>query len=494
MPEFPENPTTFYFGAAGGGVWKTTDAGVSWRALDGTSPSIGAITVAPSDPNVIWVGTGHIQQRWDILEGDGVYRSTDGGGSFTHVGLDESGHIGQIWVDPRNADVAVVTALGHIFGPNEERGVYRTEDAGRTWKRVLYRDADTGAVHLAGDPAFPDALYVSLWQARRHPWMDYFQPNEGPGTGIYKSTDGGSTWAPVGTAGLPAGPKGRITLAVAPATGARRLWAGIDASEGKGIYRSDDGGATWALVNDDGSLVSDYTSGLTPDPKDPDVVWAMGRSMQRSRDGGRTFTVVKGSPGGDDYHHLWIDPRDARHMIVSADQGAAVSVNGGETWSSWYNQPTGQLYRLAADSRFPYWIYSGQQDNGTVAIASRSDYGQLTYRDWHPVGGDERDGDVPDPADPDIVYGAGLGGRLSKWDARTGQVQNVSPWPVVSYGARPTTVRYRYSWITPLAISARPAPFHLSGCTGALPFQGRGTLLGDNQPGPDRGGRGKKRL
>jgi photosystem II stability/assembly factor-like uncharacterized protein len=452
----PGDPTTFYLGAAGGGVWKTTDAGVTWRALEGTSPSIGAIAVAPSDPNVLWVGTGHIQQRWDILEGDGMYRSTDGGASFRHVGLEKSGHIGQIWVDPRDASVAVVTALGHLFGANEERGVFRTEDGGSTWKRVLYRDADTGAAHLAGDPAVPDVVFASLWQARRHPWMDYFQPNEGPGSGIYKSTDGGRTWAPAGIAGLPPGPKGRITLAVASSTAARRVWAGVAASEGKGVYRSDDGGTSWTLVDGDGSLVSDYTSGLTADPKDPDVLWAVGRSLQRSGDGGKSFTVVKGSPGGDDYHHLWIDPRDARRMIVSADQGAAVSLNGGTTWSSWYNQPTGQFYRLAADSRFPYRIYSGQQDNGTVAIASRSDYGQLTYRDWSPVGGDERDGDVPDPANPDVVYGAGLGGRLSKWDARTGQVQNVSPWPVVSYGARPTTVRYRYSWITPLAISPRP--------------------------------------
>ncbi|HEY7700255.1 MAG TPA: hypothetical protein VIE88_17650, partial [Vicinamibacteria bacterium] len=305
----PGDARTFYFGAAGGGVWKTTDAGVTWRALEGTGPSIGALAVAPSDPNVIWVGTGHIQQRWDILEGDGIYRSTDGGESFAHVGLLESGHVGQIWVDPRDAGVAVVTALGHIFGPNEERGIFRTEDGGRTWKRVLYRDADTGGAHLASDPASPDVLFASLWQARRHPWMDYFQPNEGPGSGIYKSTDGGRTWYPTGGAGLPPSAKGRITLAVAPGTGARRVWAGIAASEGKGLYRSDDGGMSWMLMSDDGSLVSDYTSGLTPDPKDPDVLWAMGRSLQRSRDGGKSFSVVKGSPGGDDYHHLWIDPR-----------------------------------------------------------------------------------------------------------------------------------------------------------------------------------------
>jgi photosystem II stability/assembly factor-like uncharacterized protein len=453
----PGDPATFYFGAAGGGVWKTTDAGATWRPLERAgSSSIGALAIAPSDARTIWVGTGHIQQRWDILAGDGVYRSTDGGETWTHAGLENGGQIGQIWVDPRSAEVALVAVLGRSFGPSQERGVFRTEDGGRTWKRVLFVSVDTGAAHLAADPAFPDVVFASLWQARRHPWMDYFQPNVGPGSGIWKSSDGGRSWAPVAASGLPPGPKGRITLAVSPGTSARRVWAGIEAPEGKGLYRSDDGGASWALVNAEPGLVSDYTSGITPDPGNPDVVWAMGRSMRRSTDAGKSFTIVKGSPGGDDYHHLWIDPTDAQRMISSSDQGAAVTLNGGATWSSWYNQPTGQFYRLATDRRFPYWIYSGQQDNGTVAIASRSDYGQLTFRDWNPVGGDERDGDVPDPVDPNIVYGAGLGGRLSRWDARTGQVQNVSPWPVVSYGVHPASVRYHYSWITPLAISTRP--------------------------------------
>lgn len=454
----PGDAGVFFFGGADGGLWRTTDAGSTWRPIfEGVgSASIGALAVAPSDPRVLWVGTGQIHQRWDIVSGDGVYRSTDGGATWSHAGLADSRHIGDLWVDPRDARVAIAAALGHVFGPNEERGLFRTEDGGATWSRVLFRDADTGACDVAGDPASPDTLYASLWQVRRYPWLDYFEPATGPGSGIYKSTDGGRTWSPTGTTGLPTGPLGRIELAVAPGRQAARVWAAIDAPTGQGLYRSDDGGTSWTLVNERAETASSYMSGLVPDPANPDVVWSVGRDLKRSADAGKTFTVLRASPGGDDYHDLWIDPRDPRRMAAGADQGAVVSVNGGHSWSSWYNQPTGQFYRLAADERFPYWIYSGQQDTGTVAIASRSDYGQLTFRDWHPVGGDERDGDLPDPEDPDIVYGAGLGGRVTKWDRRTGQVRTISPWPVVSYAARPGTTRYRYDWITPLAIAPRP--------------------------------------
>ena len=454
----PGDPATFYFGAADGGIWKTSDAGVTWRPLfdSAGAGSIGAIAIAPSDSKTIWVGTGQVHQRWDIAAGDGVYRSRDGGLTFEHVGLGATRHVGRIWVDPRNADTALVAALGHVFGPNEERGVFRTEDGGKTWTKVLYRDPDTGAVSLAADPAAPDVVYASLWQVRRHPWLDYFQPPTGAGSSVHRSSDGGRTWRPVGASGLPKGPLGRIELMVAPGTGSKRVFAAIDGGAAPGLYRSDDGGAAWVLVNPDASLASSYTSGLTPDPRDPEIVWAMGRSIKRSADGGRTFSIFKGAPGGDDYHFLWIDPREPQRMITGADQGAVVTLNGGASWSSWYNQPTGQFYRLAADDRFPYWVYSGQQDSGTVRVKSRSDYGQLTFREWQPVGGDERDADIPDPKDPDIVYGAGLGSRVSRWDARTGQVQNVSPWPVSAYGARPGRVRYRYGWITPLAVSKRP--------------------------------------
>ena len=451
----PGDPATFFFGGADGGVWKTTDAGVTWRPVfeRDRASSIGALAIAASDPKVLWIGTGQVHQRWDVVSGEGLFRSTDGGVTWKPAGLADSRHIGKIWVDPRNAEVAVVAALGHIFGPGGERGLFRTEDGGRSWKQVLYRDADTGAVEIVGDPAHPERLYAALWQVRRHPWLDYFQPTEGPGSAVYSSADGGRTWTAAGRAGWPTGDLGRIALAVAPGSAGQKVWAAVS---GRGLFASGDGGATWTLVNGDGSLANSYMANLAVDPRDPATLWSMGRGLRKSTDGGKTFTIAKGAPGGDDYHILWIDPTDSRRMVTGADQGAVVTLNGGASWSSWYNQPTGQFYRLAADKRFPYWIYSGQQDSGTVAIASRSDYGQLTFRDWHPVGGDERDGDIPDPANPDIVYGAGLGGRLSKWNARTGEAQNVSPWPVPSYGARPGVTRYRYSWITPVAISPRP--------------------------------------
>ncbi|HZN02050.1 MAG TPA: hypothetical protein VFD06_00535, partial [Candidatus Polarisedimenticolia bacterium] len=453
----PGDATTFYFGAADGGVWKTNDAGVTWKPLfnDQGSASIGALAIAPSNPKVIWVGTGQVHQRWDIAEGDGVYRSTDGGATWKHVGLRETRHVGNIWVDPKNADVAIVAALGHVFGPNPERGLFRTTDGGRSWTKVLDRGPDVGAVDIASDPAVPGVLYASTWQVRRHPWLDYFQPPAGPGSGIWKSTDNGRTWKQTGTTGLPKTPYGRIDLGVAPGKNARRVYAGLDSEEEPGLYRTDDGGATWTRVNPDPELAGSYMNHIVPDPKNPDIVWASGRGLRRSTDAGKTFAVFKGAPGGDDYHHLYIDPREPRRMMVAADQGAVVTHNGGESWSSWYNQPTGQFYRLADDNQIPYRVYSGQQDSGTVSIATRSDYGQLTFRDWHPTGGDERDGDVPDPENPDIVYGAGLGGRLSRWDKATGQVQNVSPWPISTYGQRFKPGSPRYSWITPLAISKR---------------------------------------
>jgi len=454
----PHKITTFYFGSADGGVWKTDNAGVTWKPLfeQQGSASIGALAVSPSNPKVIWVGTGQIQQRWDIVDGDGVYRSTDGGENWQHVGLSDTKHIGDLWVDPQDDKIAVVAALGHVFGPNEQRGLFRTEDGGGSWDKVLYLDDTTGAADLAFSEDAPDILYASLWQVQRHPWLDYFQPTVGGNSSIWRSADGGRSWTAVAGAGLPAAPLSRIELAVATGQRAQRVWASVDAPAGGGVYRSDDGGANWIQVNNDSSLASSYMAWLTADPKDGDTVWAGGQPLRRSTDGGATFKIVKSSPGGDDYHALWIDPRDTQRMITGADQGAVVTFNGGESWSSWFNQPTGQFYRVAVDNGFPYRIYSGQQDSGTVSIASRSDYGRISFRDWNPVGGDERDGDVPDPLDANIVYGAGLGGRISKWDARTAQAQNVSPWPVSSYAANPREVEYRYDWITPLAIAAAP--------------------------------------
>jgi photosystem II stability/assembly factor-like uncharacterized protein len=465
----PGDPRTFYFGGAGGGVWRTRDAGRTWEPLlqHGNAASVGAIAIAPSDPRVLYVGTGQEGSRYDILPGEGVYRSGDGGETWAHAGLEATRHIGAILVDPRDPDVVLVAALGHAFGPNAERGVYRTTDGGRHWTAVLQAGDSVGAVDLAADPSAPRVVYAAMWQMRMRPWLDYFQPKSGPGSGIYRSDDGGLHWRRL-DGGLPRAPMGRIGLGVARGSSGRIVYAAIDVpaargatrdtTGGGGLYRSRDRGVHWECVSRDGSLGSSYFGRLTVAPDDSNTIYVMGQSIRRSRDGGRHFEVFRGSPGGDDYHHLWIDPRDARDMIAGSDQGAAVSVNGGATWSSWYNQPTGQFYHLATDDRYPYRIYSGQQDNGTVEIASQGPYGAIEERDWHPVGGDERDAMAPMPGDPGTVFGSGLGGRVSRFDEATRQSVNVSPWPVPSYGAHPATVRYHYGWFTPLEIS--PVPPH----------------------------------
>jgi hypothetical protein len=457
----PTQPDTFYFGAAGGGVWKTQDAGRTWVPIFDQGPaSVGAIAVAPSNPRVLYVGTGQVTTRYDVAAGEGVFKSTDAGSTWTSIGLKDTRHIGSIWIDPANADHVLVGALGHVFGPNEERGVFRSDDGGRTWSRTLFVSANTGAVDVVADPTDSNIVFASVWQVRFRPWMSYFTPDTGPESGVYKSIDGGRHWARLAGGGWPEGPLGRIGLAATHVATGTRVYAVVDAEKAGGLYRSDDAGAHWQRVNDDGELVNGYFSRLAVAPKDPDTVFAMGRSIRRCGNGGSRCDIIKGSPGGDDYHDIWINPTNPQRMITGSDQGTVVTVDGGATWSSWYNQPTGQLYHLATDNRFPYWIYAGQQDNGTVAIASRTDYGQITSRDWHPVGADERDYDIPDPRNPDIVYGSGLGGRLSRWDARNGEVQNISPWPVSTYGARPIAAKYRYTWITPIAVSG-VAPYPL---------------------------------
>ena len=472
----PEQPDTFYFGAVGGGVWKTDDAGRSWIPLfdHESAAAIGAIAIAPSDPKVIYAGTGHPEPRYDVISGDGVFRSGDGGKTWTHRGLSATRTIGRVLVDPRDPNVVLVAALGHIFGPNRERGVFRSTDGGATWTQPLFVDENTGAVDLAADPRNPDVVYASTWQLRNYPWLSYFKPNVGPGSAVYKSTDAGRTWKRLAGGGWPAGDVGRIGLAVSPGG---RVWALVDAQAAlasldptratpsvAGLYRSDDAGATWSQVNATPGLASYYFGRVTPDPTNPDVVYVMGQSIRRSQDGGKTFTIIKGAPGGDDYHHLWINPKHPERMVTGADQGAIATVNGGRTWSDWYNQPTGQFYHVETDDRFPYWVYSGQQDMGTIGTSSRGDSGSLTFREWHPVGADERGWDVPDPSDPEIVYGTGLGGNVIRFDGRTGQGINISPVVEGTYARRPTEVKHRYTWITPLAVSKKKphAIYHAS--------------------------------
>ena len=464
----PNAPDTFYFGAAGGGVWETHDAGQTWHSIGDTLPaaSVGAIAIAPDFGGTLYVGTGQVEARYDVAAGNGVYKLEhklrDGRETWQYLGLAETRHIGAILVDPRNADTVLVGALGHYFGPNKERGVYKSTDGGKTWKQTLFVDANTGVVDLAADPENPDVIYAAAWQVRNWPWLSYFQANAGPGSGVYKSTDGGGTWKRLTGKGWPQGTLGRIGLAT---TNGGRVYAVVKASPGSGnvhhaahedeggLYRSDDRGSTWTRMSQESWLQNDYFARITVAPHNPGDIFSAGQSIRQSEDGGKTWQIVKGAPGGDDYHWIWFNPKHPDHAVVASDQGTAVSVDGLVTWSDWYNQPTGQFYHLAADNRFPYWIYSGQQDSGTAGVSSRSDYGALGFRDWYPVGGDERDYDVPDPQDPDIVYGSGLGGRLSRWDARTGEVQNVTPWPVSSYGQRPTDFKYRYTWITPIAAS-----------------------------------------
>ena len=450
----PTRPDTFWFGAAGGGVWRTTNAGRTWTNMfdGGEAASIGALAVAPSDPRTIYVGTGQPEPRYDVASGRGVYRSTDGGVHWQPLGLAYTRYIGRIWVDPRDANTVLVAAQGHFFGPSTDRGVYRSTDGGAHWAHTLMPGPQTGVVDLTSDPGNPDTIYAAAWEARQWPWQSYFTPVAGPGSAIYRSDDGGVTWMRLSGGGWPTGALGRISLAVTRAAQGVRVYAVVDSKTDGGLWRSDDGGAHWARVNDEAAISSYYASRVTVAPNDPDTVYTVGQSVRRCTSGGATCEIIKGSPGGDDYHEVWINPLHPDHLAFASDQGTGVSVDGARSWSDWYNQPTGQFYHLAADNRFPYWVYSGQQDSGTVGIASRSDYGALSFRDWHPVGGDERDYDIPDPADPDIVYGSGLGGRISRWDARTGQVANISPWPVSSYGKRPTEVRYHYNWVSALAV------------------------------------------
>ncbi|HEX3432361.1 MAG TPA: sialidase family protein [Rhizomicrobium sp.] len=456
----PSEPDVFYFAAAGGGVWKTVDAGRTWIPLFDHEPaaSIGAIAVSPSDPKTLYVGTGQPEPRYDITAGVGVFKSIDGGKSWSSLGLADTRYIGSIWIDPHDPDLVLVGAEGHFFGPSDARGIYRSSDGGKTWTQPLRINNRTGVVDIASDPQNPRLIFASAWDAPQYPWQSYFTPVAGPRSGLYKSSDEGATWTKLSGGGWPQGPLGRIGIAVTRTAQGVRIYAAVDSKTAGGLWRSDDGGAHWARINKETAFTSWYASRLEAAPNDPNTIYTVGQSIRRCTNGGKTCEIFKGAPGGDDYHYVWINPIHPDHMITGSDQGAVVSVDGGATWSSWYNQPTGQFYHLATDNRFPYWIYSGQQDSGTVGIASRSDYGSISYRDWHPVGGDERDYDIPDPSDPSIVYGSGLGGRVSKWDARTGDVANISPWPESSYGKRPTTVRYHYLWVTPLVASLKGTP------------------------------------
>lgn len=443
---------TYYFGSTGGGVWKSTDGGLSWHPMTDKvkdmSPSIGAIAVAPSDPNVIYAGTGEACIRGDIIAGNGVYKSTDGGKTWNASGLQDTVAIGRLIVHPKNADIAYVAALGHPFGPNSERGIFRTTDGGKNWTKVLYKDDNTGGIDLAFDPANPNIIFAALWQARRSPWgMD----SGGPGSGLYRSSDGGNTWKRLSGHGLPDGIIGRIGVAVAYGN-SNRIWALIEAEKG-GLFRSDDGGENWSLINADRQYRQRafYYTHIFADPRSADGVYVLNTGMYRSNDGGRTFRPIR-VPHGDN-HGLWIDPGDPERMIESNDGGANVSTNGGASWTAQSNQPTAQFYHIVTDNRFPYYLYGAQQDNSSVGIASASDHGGIDRPSWYPVGGGESGYIAPDPHDPEIVYAGSYGGEITRYDHHTEQEQNITPWPVNPIGWAAVDQKYRFQWTEPIVFS-----------------------------------------
>jgi len=457
----PDEPNTYYFGAVAGGIWKTTDGGANWKPIfdkEHSISSIGALAVAPSNHNVIYAGTGEGSLRGDITYGNGVYKSTDGGRNWRHVGLKDSRHIGALIVHPENPNIVFVAAVGHAFGPNEERGVYRTTDGGVTWKKVLGKDANTGAIDVVFDPHNPTTLFAALYQMRRQPW---FFSSGGEGSGLYRSTDGGDTWQHLTGHGLPEGILGRIGVTVSGADSGR-VYAIIEAQEG-GIFRSDDGGNTWQKINDDLRFRQRawYFSKIYADPQAVDKLYVVNTGLFRSIDGGKSFKLLPARHG--DHHGLWIDPRNPDRLGNASDGGASVSTNGGENWTTLDNQPTAQFYHVAVDNAFPYHIYGSQQDNSNVGIASRGESGLIERQDWFPAGGGECGFVVPDPRDWHVIY-SNSEGYIVRYDKSKEQSQEISVWPLDNSGHGAEDLKHRFQWVSPLLISTHdPDTLYTSG-------------------------------
>ncbi len=449
----PGNIATFYFGCCGGGVWKTTNGGVFWENIsDGyfKTGAVGAMAVSEADPNVIYVGMGEACLRGNISHGDGVYKSTDKGKSWTHLGLEDTRHIGRVRVHPKDPDTVYVAALGHAFGPNEERGVFRSRDGGKNWEKVLYKSENAGAVDLSIDLTNPRVLYAVIWEARR---MPYDIRSGGPDSGLWRSRDGGDTWEDISAApGLPTGVMGRIGVASSPARQGR-AWALIEA-EGGGMFRSDDGGETWEKTSGQGELLSRpfYYTHAFAHPTDPDTCYVLSNRNWKSTDGGRSFTRFL-TPH-DDNHDMWIDPANPDRMVHGNDEGASVSYNGGETWTRLDNQPTSQFYHVITDNQFPYRIYGAQQDCSTITIPSRSHSGAITSNDWYAVGGGESGYIAVRSDDPNIVYaGHHVNGRVTRYNHRTGQGRDIKVWPEAAMGWGAKDVKYRFQWTFPIVLS-----------------------------------------
>ena len=427
----PSQPNVYYVGQVNGGVWKTTDYGRTWLPIfdDQPTQSIGAIAVAPSDPNIVYVASGEGLQRPDLSVGNGIYKSTDAGKTWTHLGLRDGQQIPALAVDPHDPNRVYAAVLGHPYGPNEERGIFRSTDGGATWQKTLYKNENTGGSDIEIDPENPNVVYASMWEVRSGPWEDNNEYGGSDG-GLFKSTDGGTNWRQL-TKGLPEDLQ-QIYAAIAPSD-PNRLYATIGTAHALAVYRSDDAGENWYRATDDPRPSRRIGGGDLPipkvDPKNPDVVYCTSTVTWRSADGGKTWTGFRGAPGGDDYQNIWINPNHPKVILLVSDQGAIVTVNGGASWSSWYNQPTAQFYHVITDNRFPYWVYGGQQESGSAGVASRGNDGEITFREFHPVGVIEYGYAAPDPLHPDIVYGAGRN-EVSKFSWTTGQVQNVSPIPV----------------------------------------------------------------
>ncbi|HEX4065508.1 MAG TPA: glycoside hydrolase [Acidobacteriaceae bacterium] len=426
----PGNSAIYYMASPGGGVWKTVDGGVVWKPIFDSVPvaSIGAMVVSPSNPDIIYVGTGDVSLVGGAVNsGNGIYKSTDAGATWTHIGLDDTEHIGAMWIDPTNPDVVVVAALGKTFSPNPERGIFKTTDGGKSWRKVLYKDEETGGIDVTFDATNPKIGYATLWHHYVSPGKTEDLIGGTHGGAVYKTTDGGDSWTPITGSGFPTGNLGRI--GVATAMGGQRVYAIVSGERGEGgFYRSDDGGATWTKSTSDSRVVGNgYFSRVFIDPKNPDILYVAQTSLYRSVDDGHTFVSYKGAPGGDDNHALWIDPTDPSRMIMASDQGATISMDTGKSWSSWYNQPTGQIYHMSTDSRFPYWVYGTQQDSGSVGVLSRGDYGAITFLDWDPVAAYEFGYIIPSPIDPTMIYAGGPGRGLVLVNRSNRQVETISP-------------------------------------------------------------------